>query len=502
MNRVNRLIASCLDEESIARTVLSHIKSLINLDICVFAQYHPDTQEFSIHCNPEPENCINSEVLSDLVSITSFQMASDPLIIHTKELPPRSQARMAFEKLEISKILITAISSKDRMLGVLLLGFCDPKAHINDFEKMVASFIARQSASAFDNAELVQNLKKQNNQLEVLYQTSLKVNASLDLKDVMESVLESVMSIFPKANDAHIFLYENEVLTFGVARWAKRRSSKPYAMPRKDGITYNVARTGQPIIVNDMALHPLFADIHPKWHGGIVGVPLISKNKVVGVMNLAYKTAHNTTEEEMRLLHLLGDQAAIAIENARLHQVIENQALTDALTGISNRRAFGKRLHDEILRSARYDHTFALIAVDIDNFKLINDTYGHPAGDNFLIQFAVCMQAAVRDTDFIARTGGDEFAIILPESDLENAKQIVSRLEILIAQFPFDLPDNRISQFSASFGIAVYPEQALNGEDLINFADQALYLFKRQKTADSSSRRAADKDQERTVPIF
>ncbi|MEN6434625.1 MAG: diguanylate cyclase [Anaerolineaceae bacterium] len=502
MNRVNRLIASCLDGESIAITVLNHINSLVNNDICVFAQSRADTQEYSIHCNAEIENCINSVVLSDLVSITSFHIASDPLLIYTKELPPRSQARLAFEKLWISKILITAISSKDRMLGIFLMGFRDPKAHVSEFEKLVASFIARQSATAFDNAELVQNLKKQNNQLEVLYQTSLKVNASLDLKDVIDSVLESIMSLFPKANDAHIFLYEADVLTFGVARWAKRKSDKPFANPRSDGITYRVARTGQPVIVNDMATDPLFIDIKPKWKGGIVGIPLISKGKVVGVMNLAYKTAHNTNEEELRLLRLLGDQAAIAIENARLHHVIENQALTDALTGIANRRAFGKRLHDEILRSARYDHTFALIAVDVDNFKLINDTYGHPTGDNFLIQFTVCMQAAVRDTDFIARTGGDEFEIILPESDLENAKQIVNRLEMLIAQFPFDLPDNRISQFTASFGIAVYPEQALNGEGLINFADQALYLYKRQKTADAAPRRAADKDQERTVPIF
>ncbi len=297
----------------------------------------------------------------------------------------------------------------------------------------------------------------------------------------MDSVLDSVMYLFTKTSNAQIFLYDGEKLSFEAARWRDHENVDPVTIPRKYGLTYLVAQTGEPLIIKNIRNHPLFADMHPEKNQGVTGIPLKSKSIVVGVMNLVYSSAHETTEEELRLLNLLGAQAAVAIENARLHQLIESQALTDALTGIPNRRSFESRLRDEILRSARYKHTFGLVTIDIDNFKKINDTYGHPRGDKYLVQFVRCIQTEIRDTDFIARIGGDEFAIILPESNLEHSTRLVSRLERVITSCPHNLPDMRIQTHSASFGIAIYPEQAENAEDLISFADQALYLYKRQK---------------------
>ncbi len=499
MNRVHRLIAGCLDGESIAKTVIGHVGTIVQADICLFALHKPDTQEYQVYFSEDGVSVMDSSAMTDLVSITSLLESNEPLLIHTNELPTRSTAYLTIRKLGITQLLLTSVSSKNRQLGVIFMGFRSSKILIQDYEKAVSSYIATLSATALENAHLVSHLKKQNDQLEVLHQASLKVNASLNLKQVMDSIAQSVIDLFPLASDVHIFLYENEKLNFGTARWANKKSHKPYASPREDGLTARVAQTAEPIIVSDMSKHPLFAEMKPAWEGGIVGLPLIVKRHVVGVLNMAFSVPHQTTEEELRMLRLLGDQAAIAIENAQLHHVIENQAMTDVLTNIPNRRAFNLRLQDEILRSARYNHAFGLIAVDIDNFKKTNDTYGHPVGDNFLIQFAVCLQAAVRDTDYIARTGGDEFAVILPESNLETAKQLVNRLDMLISSFPFDLPDNRISHHSASFGIAIYPEQATNAENLVNFADQALYLYKRQKDTEISN--AKGKNQENTIVL-
>ena len=480
LNRVNRLIAASLDTESIANVVTNQLCPIVHADLCVFAHYQQETQEFQ-PSSSDISKTLLPEVLADLVSITSVADTSDPILFLTKELPSRSEASIAIRQMGIAQFLLSTISSRNQLQGIILLGFSDPKQHVNDFEKLVMGFISSQVATSLEKANLIASLKRQNDQLEGIYQSSLKVNAFLHLKEVMDSVLDSVMYLFTKTSNAQIFLYDGEKLSFEAARWRDHENVDPVTIPRKYGLTYLVAQTGEPLIIKNIRNHPLFADMHPEKNQGVTGIPLKSKSIVVGVMNLVYSSAHETTEEELRLLNLLGAQAAVAIENARLHQLIESQALTDALTGIPNRRSFESRLRDEILRSARYKHTFGLVTIDIDNFKKINDTYGHPRGDKYLVQFVRCIQTEIRDTDFIARIGGDEFAIILPESNLEHSTRLVSRLERVITSCPHNLPDMRIQTHSASFGIAIYPEQAENAEDLISFADQALYLYKRQK---------------------
>ena len=480
LNRVNRLIAACLDTESIAAVVTNHLCPMVRADLCIFAHYQVETQDF-LSTSSDETKTILPEILADLVSITSLADTSDPILLRTKDLPSRSEASVAIRQMGIAQFLLTTITSRNQLQGIMLLGYNNPQQHVNDFEKSVTSFISSQIATSLEKVNLISSLKRQNDQLEGIYQSSLKVNAYLHLKEVMESVLDSVMYLFPKTSNAQIFLYDGEKLSFEAARWRDLDSSESVTIPRIYGLTYMVAQTGEPIIVKNIKNHPLFTDFQVPKDQGVAGIPLKLKKIVVGVMSLLYAKAHETTEEELRLLSLLGDQAAVAIENARLHQLIENQALTDALTAIPNRRSFETRLRDEILRSARYNRTFGLVMIDIDNFKMINDTYGHPRGDKYLAQFVHCILTEIRDTDFLARIGGDEFAIILPESNLEHATRLVSRLEKVITGSPYDLPDKRIPHHSASFGIAIYPEQAKNADELISFADQALYLYKRQK---------------------
>ncbi len=474
------MIAACLDQESIAAVVTNQLCPMARADLCIFAPYRVETQEFLPSSSDASRN-LQPQVLADLVSITSVADTSEPILLRTKDLPSRSKASMAIRQMGIAQFLLSTISSRNQLQGIMLLGFNNQQQHVNDFEKSVMSFISSQIATSLEKVTLISSLKWQNDQLEGIYQSSLKVNAFLHLTEVMESVLDSVMYLFPQTSNAQIFLYDGEKLSFEAARWRDLENKEPVAIPRKFGLTYLVAQTGEPVIIKNIRNHPLFTDTHPEKDQGVTGIPLKSKKIVVGVMNLVYAAAHETTEEELRLLNLLGAQAAVAIENARLHQLIESQALTDVLTGIPNRRSFEARLRDEILRSARYHHTFGLVTIDIDNFKKVNDTYGHPRGDRYLAQFVKCILDEIRDTDFIARIGGDEFAIILPESNLETSTRLVSRLEKVISSCPYGLPDSRIRHHSASFGIAIYPDQAGNAEDLISFADQALYLYKRQK---------------------
>ncbi len=491
IKRVNCLLASCEDIDCVASIAVNHLCTLANASVCVFACYNEVLQEFNLFSSHELGNQLQPETLSDLVSITSLREVSEPVHLRSNELPVQSEAYLTLKEMGIAQLLLANVISKNYLHGYILLGYVDSQTHVNDYEKTIFSFIASQTAAALENTVLISSLKKQNEQFEAIYQSSLKANAFLHLKDVMESVLDSVLSIFTMAENAQIFLYNGEKISLETTRWKEPGSKLTSSIAHKKELVFLVAQTGQPVIVKNIKFHPLFANSKLDKEQGVVGIPLKSKNVVVGVMYLEYSFPYEVTTDELRLLKLLGDHAAVAIENARLHQLIENQALTDVITGIPNRRSFDTRLNEEILRSSRYNHSFGLIAIDIDHFKKVNDTYGHPVGDRFLFEFAKCIQLEVRDTDFVARTGGDEFAIILPESNLENAKQLANRLENLIATCDYQLPDTRVSNHTASFGIAIYPDQADNAEKLLKFADQALYFFKRQK--DTEEKRIAAK---------
>ncbi|MBE0582243.1 MAG: GGDEF domain-containing protein, partial [Desulfofustis sp.] len=248
--------------------------------------------------------------------------------------------------------------------------------------------------------------------------------------------------------------------------------------------TDTVARTGDTIVIERVDEHPMYINstwVNEGWKGSIIGLPFKTGNEVLGVMNIAYRSRQEFTESRLRLLGLLSDQGAIAINNARLHNFVKHQAVTDSLTGTANRRAFNDRLEEEIRRSKRYDHRFSLLILDLDGFKAVNDTYGHLVGDQTLQGVADCLQSAVRDTDFLARYGGDEFALILPETTCESAHLLVDKINTAMAEchFPW-LTISRIKTLTISTGIACFPRDAENADGLIYKADAELYRRKRR----------------------
>ena len=142
--------------------------------------------------------------------------------------------------------------------------------------------------------------------------------------------------------------------------------------------------------------------------GSIIGIPLKINENIVGVMNLSRSTRGGFSTSELRLLELLSDQAAVAISNASLHQIISRQAYSDTVTGLPNRWALDQRLDQEVLNSRRTGNSFAVIMMDLDGFKIVNDTHGHVVGDQVLRTVFNYMATGLRATDFLARYGGDE----------------------------------------------------------------------------------------------
>ena len=191
-----------------------------------------------------------------------------------------------------------------------------------------------------------------------------------------------------------------------------------------------------------------------------------------------YPPAAGFSRAERRRAEWFAAQASIAVENAQKQAVSAFEAVTDPLTGLANRRRFMAQLASEAGRSARSGRPVAVIAADLDDFKQVNDRFGHEAGDDVLRAFARVLRGAVREVDVAARLGGEEFAVLLPETDAEGAEVIAGRLRERLEQLTLAAPDGRPLSVTASFGYASAPPVA-RVEDLPAAADEALYRAKR-----------------------
>lgn len=359
--------------------------------------------------------------------------------------------------------------------------------------KLFPSFLR----SLHDQKKLVQNysliqssLSSRINELDLIRKASLSLTMNLSLDAVLEAILDSAMELV-SADDTHVFLYEHGVLSFASALFEGQQQTEPYMHPRPNGITYQVAREGKKIVVNDTTTDELFKD--RPWTGSIVSLPLNIGQKVLGVMNVALKRAHVFSVNEIRVLEFLADQAAIAIQNAKLYEqaqqeiadrkkaekAIKHLANHDALTGLPNRRLFNERIQIEIARSQRNKQKFCLMSFDLDQLKEVNDSFGHNTGDILLQAVSQRLLALLRKSDTIARMGGDEFLLILPEmKSFDDASQTAERILGALST-PFHLEGYQIN-ISTSIGITFYPDHANDIDALLKNADIAMYKAKQK----------------------
>ena len=183
-------------------------------------------------------------------------------------------------------------------------------------------------------------------------------------------------------------------------------------------------------------------------------------------------------QRTVELAHSLVAQAAVALENARLHGIVKRQAVTDELTGLANRRFFREALETELLRAERFENPLSLIVADLDDFQNVNDRFGHQAGDEVLRMFAEVLLGRIRGVDLAARLGGEEFAILLPETEAAGAEALAENLRAAVAEMRVPLANAEVS-VTASFGVAAFPETH-TPDELMTAADLALYSAKRQ----------------------
>ncbi|HEV2061276.1 MAG TPA: diguanylate cyclase, partial [Solirubrobacteraceae bacterium] len=213
--------------------------------------------------------------------------------------------------------------------------------------------------------------------------------------------------------------------------------------------------------------------------GSVLGHPLRGPHDAVEGVLSVWRRDRPFAPSERELFHYLAAQAGVSIENVELHETVQRQAVTDELTGLSNHRRFQEALASELERARRFDTGIGLVMLDVDNFKQVNDTYGHQVGDRVLKEVARVLRAESREVDEPARYGGEELAVILPAADLEGAYGLAERVRTGIERLAVPSEDGASLRVTASFGVAALPQSADDQGSLIAAADAALYAAKR-----------------------
>jgi diguanylate cyclase (GGDEF)-like protein/PAS domain S-box-containing protein len=327
---------------------------------------------------------------------------------------------------------------------------------------------------------------------EALRDTAAALNSSLKFEEVLDQIMDNVGRVVSHDTDAIILLLLDSAREVAhVARIRSTRDADYIAAMELMNLSVSQTRslhdmyqTGAPDLISDtsgkVGWHP---DPLAAWIRANLGAPIMIRGETIGFLNLASAKPNTFSALDAEHLRAFANQAAIAIENARLYEEVQELAITDALTGVFNRRGLFQIGEREVERANRFQHPLAVIMLDIDLFKDINDTCGHAAGDEMLCALAACCRAQLRTVDVIGRYGGDEFVLLLPETDRVSAAQVAERLRCAVEELAvrLDAVDGaapQIVHITISQGVSLLTPDIADLTGLLARVDKALYAAK------------------------
>jgi diguanylate cyclase (GGDEF)-like protein len=328
----------------------------------------------------------------------------------------------------------------------------------------------------------------------VFHNVARALTSSLDRDAILRAIMQQMEQFFEPETWSLLLVDEPKKELYYAVAVGQTESALPESalrdlrVPIGHGIAGWVAEHGESLIVpevsQDPRFDPRFASLSTDSQGkpfrihSAICMPLRSRLRTLGVIQLFNCRLDSLSDYTISFLHVLCDYAAIAIENSRAVERIQELTITDDCTGLFNVRHLYRLAEAEVERARRFQSRFSLIFIDLDHFKRVNDEHGHLIGSRLLEEVGQVLKAQVRGVDSIFRYGGDEFVILLPETDKLAAQEAATRLHSVLREHKFPLGNGAPLSIRASFGVSTFPEDGGSVHEIIRSADTMMYLVK------------------------
>ncbi len=475
LNEIGRALSSTLNKEDLLRKIWEELRRLFDVENFYIAEFDAARDEV----------VFDLEMIGGQRKVRRTRSAGNHIteyIIRTRQPVLIRENFVA----EAKKLGVQPIRDKGCFCGVPLVAYdkaIGALAVFSDHERVfdeghleLMRVLASEASIAIENARLFSEERTKARHLSLLNTISRNAIATLNPDEMLAKITEQLEE---GLTYDHIGIGVLEYATREIviqSEAGKRRGALGMRIPLDSGLIGSVARNGQLATYHaaapgDAALQPLLGD-----STAAIALPVFYAEQLHGILYIESSQPVEFSEEEVLLLRTLADLIAGALHNALSFQKAQEQAITDGLTGVKTHRFFMEALSAEWKRSTRAARAFALVLMDLDRFKFVNDFYGHLEGDLVLQRVGQILETNCRRSDVVARYGGDEFVILMPETTMEHARQLASKLRGWVSADPL----LREKNISASFGIACYPLHGSSPQELIQVADASMYLSKHQ----------------------
>jgi diguanylate cyclase (GGDEF)-like protein len=365
--------------------------------------------------------------------------------------------------------------------GVIALDSVDADAFDEKDKESLVRFAAM-GAHLLRNARAFRNLDSSAKYFAALHKVSSEVSLSLDMQTILEKLAQLTGEIVPYDYLTISFVEAGDKVEFQVLKGFEGIKPPQGPLPLAGSLLAWIVENRQALCLTDLNTRtgnlPLFPAGELKTPTrSFIGIPLISQDAVLGIFTLGMREEGAISAYQQHMLSIIANQVAVSISNARLHNLMQRMATTDGLTGLINHRHFQDKADDEFARVQRFPEPLSIIIFDLDHFKKVNDTYGHPVGDAVLKRVSRILKETVRNVDIAARYGGEEFIALLVNTDDKGAAQMAERIRATVEKSKFVL-DGKNIPVTVSIGYATFPRDGAHKKDLIEKADQALYWAK------------------------
>ncbi len=339
-----------------------------------------------------------------------------------------------------------------------------------------------------DNTEshtLTKNLKDQADRLVVLYEIGKAITSTLKIDALLELIYTQLSKVIRcEAYFVALYLPETHQMDIRIL-YDEGKRFPPAIVDASEGLSSWIVENKKPLLIQDLrkeidslSMRPILVG-EKKLSRSWLGVPLIIENNLIGLLAVASYKPYMFDNTDKLLMEQIGQQAVLSIQNARHYEEVTRQAKLDSLTGVSNHNHFIEILYQEAEISLSTQSPLSMIMLDIDHFKLYNDTYGHVIGDQVLRLTVQAIESHIKKTDNVGRWGGEEFGIVLPNATTTQANMVANRIRRTLSELPlFNVEGNTIPKPTISQGIATIPKHTIDVDELIVIADRALYRAK------------------------